>query len=93
MKTVTKFLVEISVLTNHLTLKLKTNESYSLKVRSLVNSDVVTVQIEAVTVFGVRHAMETLQQLIWTDQYCPEEYLYILKTAKIRDEPKFPYRG
>lgn len=49
----------------------------------------VQVHIKAKSFFGARHALSTLQQLIWYDD---EDNLWrILDNVHITDEPKFRY--
>lgn len=56
--------------------------------RSAIERD-VNIQIKAKSFFGARHAVSTLQQLIWYDD---EDNLWrILDTVHITDEPKFRY--
>lgn len=74
---------------NHLKLTLKTNERYKLVVKTLKNG--LIVNISSKTFFGARHALETLSQLIWWDEY--KDCLRIIKGASIEDGPKIPYRG
>lgn len=47
----------------------------------------VNIHLKAKTFFGARHALSTLQQLIWYDD--EDNLLRILSTAHITDEPKF----
>lgn len=47
----------------------------------------VNVHIRAKSFFGARHALSTLQQLIWYDD--EDNLLRILDSVHISDEPKF----
>lgn len=47
----------------------------------------IDVRISANTFFGARHALSTLQQLIWYDD--EDDVLKIISTANIADCPKF----
>lgn len=47
----------------------------------------IEVKISANTFFGARHALSTLQQLIWYDD--EDDILKIISTANIVDCPKF----
>lgn len=72
-----------------LSLNLKTNESYAL---SSVESDKdVAVTISADTVFGARHGLETLAQLIVFDDIRNE--IQIPKEFSIEDRPFYAHRG
>lgn len=56
----------------------------------IVDTEAVsTIHISAKSFFGARHALATLQQLIWYDD--EDELLRMLTTAKIHDAPKFRY--
>ena len=59
------FQVSIEVKSETLTLDFQTDESYKMYLKS--NSKEPKVFIQAVTVFGARHALETLSQLITYD--------------------------
>lgn len=56
----------------------------------------VTVQITAQTVFGVRHGLETLSQLVAMSNGPKTLYrnaLLMLTSAQIKDQPIFAHRG
>lgn len=74
-----------------LTLSIETEESYQLEVSHADGA--VEVNIRAETFFGVRHALETLSQLIWWDEFDNGGTLKILTDVLIEDAPKFSYRG
>uniref|UniRef100_A0A6B2L145 Beta-hexosaminidase n=1 Tax=Arcella intermedia TaxID=1963864 RepID=A0A6B2L145_9EUKA len=63
------------------------DESYTLSITSQPPS----ARITAETFFGMRHALETLSQLIIHD--APTRTLRIISTAHISDRPSFTYRG
>jgi len=66
-----------------------TQEEYSLDISQA--GDQVKVYIKAETMFGSRHALETLFQLA---QFDPLQGRYILSTrARIQDRPRYPHRG
>lgn len=56
-------------------------------VSTAVNDRHVNVHIRAKSFFGARHALATLQQLIWYDD--EDNLLRILDSVHITDEPKF----
>uniref|UniRef100_A0A336MDZ8 beta-N-acetylhexosaminidase n=1 Tax=Culicoides sonorensis TaxID=179676 RepID=A0A336MDZ8_CULSO len=63
-----------------------------LTLRTDENTDkTVDVKIFAKSFFGARHALTTLQQLIWYDD--EDDSLKVLNQAFIDDVPKFNYRG
>lgn len=86
-------LVKISVSSKDLDLDLKTDESYSINIDTRPKSprDELIVQLKAKTFFGIRHSLETLSQLVTFDP--TENCLRISGKVKIKDEPKYPYRG
>lgn len=53
--------------------------------------DQVTVRISGVTVFGVRHGLETFSQLMTAD-ICDAGVL-LVKSARIEDRPSYKHRG
>ena len=71
-----------------------TDESYSLIIRLNIDTETnyeVISEIEAPSVFGARHAIETLYQLI---EYDDLKGAYIIPTdVKIKDHPEFTHRG
>lgn len=85
---VKSFAIKVNVVdSSTIKLNLATSEAYNLTVA--VQDDIINVKIKANNFFGARHALETLSQLVWTN----DASLVILKTIRIVDEPKFPYRG
>lgn len=70
-------------------LGLTTNEHYHI--RAYENTGVVIIKIRAETIFGARHALETVSQLIVFDDIRRE--LQIVGEFEIEDEPVFPHRG
>lgn len=58
---------------------------------SLRTGDLVTVRIVGPTIFGVRHGLETLQQLMTPDA-C-EAGMLLIKSARIEDRPVYRHRG
>lgn len=88
----TNVTVHISVTSPDLALNWRTDESYSVEVATKANR--VTVQISANTVFGARHALETLSQLVagYTGSG-GRTLLVIVTSARISDKPVYPHRG
>ncbi|XP_055610390.1 probable beta-hexosaminidase fdl isoform X2 [Uranotaenia lowii] len=70
-------------------LTLETDESYNLSITHSARS--LNVKIFANSFFGAKHALTTLQQLIWFDD--EERLLKILNKALIEDVPRFNFRG
>lgn len=64
------------------------DESYSLKITS---GESIVVDITAETIFGYRHGLETLSQLIVFDDI--NNAIVIAANVSIIDQPAFPYRG
>nr|XP_023013669.1 chitooligosaccharidolytic beta-N-acetylglucosaminidase isoform X1 [Leptinotarsa decemlineata] len=73
-----------------LSLDLETDESYKLNLD--FNGDELEVNITAPTVFGLRHGLETLLQLVVPDGY-EEKCLATLSNIQISDTPKYKHRG
>ncbi|CAG9855881.1 unnamed protein product [Phyllotreta striolata] len=74
-----------------ITSNLRTNESYTLKLNSSGNE--ANVHIKAPTVFGVRHSLETLSQILVSHVEDGSKCLSTLSSIRIADEPKYPHRG
>ncbi|XP_059617121.1 chitooligosaccharidolytic beta-N-acetylglucosaminidase [Phlebotomus argentipes] len=90
----TEVIVRIFITSPDTTLSWDTVESYSLDISTLGTK--VSVDIAAATVYGARHGLETLSQLI-TVQPGPENSyrngLVITEAARIRDAPVYSHRG
>lgn len=69
----------------------QTNESYTIEAKQDDGVDAVVVNITAVTIFGARHALETLSQLIVFDDIRME--LQVLADFNVIDRPAYPHRG
>lgn len=67
----------------------ETNEHYHIE--AYENTGVVLVKIRAETIFGARHALETLLQLVVFDNIRNE--LQIVGEFEIDDKPVFKHRG
>lgn len=70
-------------------LRLDTEESYQIKVETISNQ--VLVKLMAASFCGMRHALETLSQLILLDQ--TTGFLITLSNMVIKDAPSYKYRG
>lgn len=82
--------VSIDLGTTHSKLTLGTDESSSLSIST--DESIVSVQIQANTFFGARHAMETVSQLTMFDE--AHNSLQIVFSVSITDDkPAYPYRG
>ena len=90
-KTVNKASININLKSNEDSLSLTTDESYNLKIKSSPDQTTVTININAVTYFGARHALETVTQLMAYDQ--DYNSLQIVGNVEIEDRPAYPYRG
>lgn len=87
-----EFIIKVIVtLPNTSRLLLNTDEGYNLTVRPSEKDLIATIR--AKTFFGARHGLETLSQLIWSDETEHGSVLRVLKGAAIQDAPKFAYRG
>lgn len=84
-----RLMVMVNVKSLDMKLNHETNEHYHIK--GYENTGVVLVKIEAETIFGARHAMETLSQLIVFDNIRNE--LQIAGEFEIEDEPVYKHRG
>lgn len=109
----TKVIVYISIRSTYFSLTWSTNESYSLEVSNkgvypyqsgqhphvLFLGNPVAVEISAETVYGARHALETLSQLIASYQLLSKQEksdkygLVMVGAARIKDHPVYPHRG
>ncbi|XP_055546906.1 chitooligosaccharidolytic beta-N-acetylglucosaminidase [Wyeomyia smithii] len=89
--TVVPLHITIKLDSNDLSLTWATNESYVLHVASDNNKTEVT--LTASNVFGARHGLETLSQLMVAKNYADGNCLLVLAEARISDSPKFAHRG
>ncbi|XP_055587390.1 chitooligosaccharidolytic beta-N-acetylglucosaminidase [Uranotaenia lowii] len=83
--------VTFKIQTPEVTLTWSTDESYEISIET--QNGIVGVTIVANTVFGARHALETLSQLTTARSYPDGSSLIILSSAYIQDEPSYPHRG
>ncbi|GLV44862.1 Hexosaminidase 2 [Carabus blaptoides fortunei] len=93
----TKVTVYISINSKDTTLGPDTNESYNLEISTQMST--IYVQIQADTVFGARHALETTTQLVakyqepYSDHTVANSGLLMVGSARIIDKPVYPHRG
>lgn len=84
--------VRIKITTPNLKLSSETDESYQLNITS--SSNRVMVEISAETVFGARHSLETLSQLmVKRVDKMNRSGLVIVSSAEISDKPVYQHRG
>lgn len=83
--------VTFDVTSDTTTLDWNTNESYNLKITKAEND--VSVEINAATIFGARHALESLSQLIEIYPNNCTKCLVIPEEATVSDAPFYPHRG
>lgn len=79
----------IDVKSANFKLGLDTNEQYQIHAHT--KADLVEAHIEAETIFGARHAVETISQMIVFDDIRNE--LQMVSDFEIDDKPAFPHRG
>ena len=84
--------VRIKINSGSLKLNSETNESYQLNITS--SSTRIMVQISTESVFGARHALETLSQLmVKRVDNMNRTGLVIISSASIADKPVYQHRG
>lgn len=84
-----RLMFTIDIKNNDGKLNHETNEHYTI--HAYENTGVVIIRIEAETIFGARHALETVSQLIVFDDIRNE--LQIVGEFEIDDKPAYPHRG
>lgn len=84
-----RLMIMIEVENPEVKLNHETNEHYHIE--AYENTGVVLVKIRAETIFGARHALETLSQLVVFDNIRNE--LQIVGEFEIDDKPVFKHRG
>lgn len=82
-------MITIDIANDDAKLGLDTNERYH--VQGYENTGVIIIKIKAETIFGARHALETVSQLIVFDNIRKE--LLVVGEFEIDDGPAFPHRG
>lgn len=84
--------VRIKINSASLKLNVETNESYQLSINSSATN--VWAQITSETVYGARHALETLSQLMVKKiDNMNRSGLVIVSSAKVSDKPVYQHRG
>ncbi|KAF0683653.1 Aste57867_24298 [Aphanomyces stellatus] len=81
--------ISATIKTSKETLSMETDESYSLTIDLTKTS--TPIAITAASLFGYRHALMTLSQLVEYDDI--SHSMYIVASAVIRDAPAFAHRG
>lgn len=81
--------INLEAKSSSLVLNWDTDESYELVTYTDDQTNQVTINITAETVFGVRHGLESLLQLIVPDDLC----YVMLKSVQIKDKPFYKHRG
>lgn len=84
-----RLMFTIDIKNNDGKLNHETDEHY--RVHAYENTGVVIIRIEAETIFGARHALETVSQLIVFDDIRNE--ILIAAEFEIDDKPAFQHRG
>ncbi|XP_014213005.1 chitooligosaccharidolytic beta-N-acetylglucosaminidase [Copidosoma floridanum] len=87
-----QIVVYLTVKSSTLDLDWETNESYDLRIPE--TSYQIKVFIESQTVYGLRHGLETLSQLIVPSiKTANSTELVMINYAWVKDKPVFPHRG
>lgn len=81
--------ININVKSNDLNLVINVDESYKLT-SSIANQSLI-INVVAETIFGARHAIETLVQLILYDDV--SQQLFVRQFVEINDKPVYYHRG
>lgn len=82
-------LVMLNIQSDNVALNHNTDERYHME--AYENTGVIIVKIRADTIFGARHGLETLAQLIVYDDIRHE--LQVVSDFEIEDRPVFAHRG
>ncbi|XP_044737430.1 chitooligosaccharidolytic beta-N-acetylglucosaminidase [Chrysoperla carnea] len=93
--------INVHVNSSELSLSWETNEAYCLQISTTGEQldGKVEVSIRAETVFGIRHALETLSQLFASYEIIDENtkemanVLVMISSAQICDQPIYKHRG
>lgn len=84
-----RLLIMINVQTDDISLNQQTKEHYHIE--AYENTGVIIAKIRAETIFGARHALETISQLVVFDDI--REEIQIVSDFQIDDRPVFAHRG
>ncbi|XP_065215620.1 chitooligosaccharidolytic beta-N-acetylglucosaminidase isoform X2 [Planococcus citri] len=87
----TNVVIKISTVSSDVKITWNTDESYQLRVNTVGKN--IVVYIHAMTIFGARHALETLFQLTTVVQRNDTRSLILISEASILDQPVYPHRG
>lgn len=83
--------IDIFVESDVTRLRIGANESYRIHVSELGVNNTITVAIEAATIFGARHGIETLAQLIIYDDI--RDVFLLRSDIRLEDGPVYSHRG
>lgn len=84
--------ITIDVKDENTNLGLTTNEHYQIQTKTQTQQQtVIAANIRAESIFGARHALETISQLIVFDDIRNE--LQMVGDFEVDDRPAFPHRG
>ncbi|KAJ8944334.1 hypothetical protein NQ318_016141 [Aromia moschata] len=83
--------IALNSLRGDVSLTLDQDESYTLETQAV--GDTLNIQIFGETVFGVRHGIETLLQLLVPYEEKDATCFATLKSVKIKDKPVYRHRG
>lgn len=84
-----QLMIMITIMDENAKLGMDTNEHYSIQ--AYENTGVIIVKIKAETIYGARHGLETVSQLIVYDDIRKE--LQMVGEFEIEDQPVYPHRG
>lgn len=84
-------MIDIVVQSEVVALRIGVNESYRIRVSSLDANNTITVRIEANTIFGARHGIETLSQMIIYDDL--RDVFLLRCNVALEDGPVYAHRG
>lgn len=83
--------VDIWVESSDTRLRIGVNETYGLHVSGVGANNTITVRVQAPTIFGARHGLESLAQMIIYDDI---RDIFLLRTnVRVADDPAYQHRG